>query len=66
MCFSAEASFAGGVIISAIGVAVVNKIHKPQQSLFACIPIFFGIQQFTEGMLWISIPNPEYFGIQKI
>jgi hypothetical protein len=66
MCFSAEASFAGGVIISAVGVAVVNKIHKPQQLLFACIPIFFGIQQFTEGMLWISIPNPQYFGIQKI
>lgn len=66
MCFSAEASFAGGVIITAIGVAVVNKIHKPQQLLFACIPIFFGIQQFTEGLLWISIPNPEYFGIQKI
>jgi len=66
MCFSAEASFTGSIIISAIGVAVITKVHKPSQLLFACIPILFGIQQFTEGMLWISIPNPEYIGIRKI
>ena len=66
MCFSAEASFAGGVIISSIGVAVVTKVHKPSQLLFACIPVFFGIQQFTEGVLWLTIPNPEFITIQKI
>lgn len=66
MCFSATASFAGGVIISAIGVAVVTKVHKPSQLLFACIPLFFGLQQFTEGVLWLTIPNPYYAGIQKI
>jgi len=66
MCFSAEASFAGGVIISAIGVAVVTKVHKPSQLLFASIPLFFGLQQFTEGVLWLTIPNPEYDGIQRI
>ena len=64
MCFSAEASFTGGVIISAIGVVVITKVHKPSQLLFGCIPIFFGIQQFTEGMLWISIPNPDYNNIR--
>ena len=66
MCFSATASFAGGVIISAIGVAVVTKVHKPSQLLFASIPLFFGLQQFTEGILWLTIPNPEYASIQKI
>jgi hypothetical protein len=66
MCFSATASFAGGVIISVIGVAVVTKVHKPSQLLFACIPLFFGLQQFTEGVLWLAIPNPEYAGIQRI
>lgn len=66
MCFSAEASFAGGVIISAIGIAVVTKVHKPSQLLFACIPLFFGLQQFTEGVLWLTIPNPEYANLQRI
>ncbi len=66
MCFSATASFAGGVIISAIGVAVITKVHKPSQLLFASIPLFFGLQQFTEGVLWLTIPDPDYAGIQKI
>lgn len=51
MCFSPEASFAGGIIISAIGVATVKKIHNPSQLVFASIPLFFGVQQITEGVL---------------
>jgi hypothetical protein len=66
MCFSADASFAGGVIISAIGVAVLRKVHKPSQLLFACIPLFFGIQQFSEGFLWLTLPHPEYLNLQKL
>jgi len=66
MCFSPEASFAGGVIISAIGVATVTKVHKPSQLLFASIPLFFGFQQFAEGTLWLTLPNPDYLAIQKI
>jgi len=65
MCFSPEASFAGGIIISAIGVATIRKIHKPSQIVFACIPIFFGIQQIAEGFLWLTIPNPEYASVLK-
>ena len=65
MCFSAEASFAGGVIISAIGVATVREVHKPSQLVFASIPLFFGLQQFVEGCLWVAIPNPELIHFQK-
>lgn len=65
MCFSAEASFAGAIVISAIGVATMTKVHKPSQLVFASIPLFFGIQQFTEGILWITLANPSYVSIQK-
>jgi len=66
MCFSPEASFAGGIIISTIGVATVKKVHKPSQLVFASIPLFFGIQQIAEGFLWLTLPYSEYEGIQKI
>ncbi len=66
MCFSAGASFAGGVIISAIGVATVRKVHKPSQLIFASIPLFFGVQQLIEGTLWLTLPLPEYGTIQKL
>ncbi len=66
MCFSAGASFTGGIIISVIGVATLTRVHKPSQLVFACIPLFFGVQQFTEGMVWLSINVPEYAGYQKM
>jgi len=66
MCFSAEASFAGGVIISAIGIATIKKVHNPSQLIFASIPLFFGLQQFAEGFVWLTLPNPEYVNAQKI
>jgi hypothetical protein len=66
MCFSAEASFAGGVIISAIGVATVTKVHKSSQLVFASIPLFFGIQQMVEGSLWLTIPLNDYGSLREI
>ena len=66
MCFSPEASFAGGIIILSIGVVTIKKVHKPSQLVFACIPLFFGIQQFAEGFLWLALPRPEYENIQQL
>ena len=66
MCFSAEASFAGGVIISAIGVVTVREVHESSQLVFASIPLFFGIQQIVEGCLWLTLPDTDYSNIQKV
>ena len=66
MCFSPEASFAGGAIITAVGVFTLRKVHKPSQILFATIPLFFGFQQIAEGFVWLTIPLPQYIILQKI
>jgi len=66
MCFSTEASFAGGIIISAIGIVTVREVHKPSQLVFASIPLFFGLQQVVEGSLWLTIQNPEFVNLQRI
>jgi len=65
MCFSPEASFAGGIIIASIGIFTIKKVHKPSQLVFASIPLFFGIQQIAEGFVWITTPLPEYSYFQK-
>ena len=66
MCFSPEASFTGGVLIFSIGIATVKSVHKPNQLVFAIIPMFFGIQQITEGFLWLSLQNSDFPNIQKL
>ncbi len=65
MCFSAGASFAGGIIISAVGVATVRKARKPTQRLFAGIPLLFGFQQFTEGVLWVTLRSGGHDWLQN-
>ncbi len=66
MCFSATASFTAGVVLTGIGVATIKKTHHRSQFLFASIPLIFGVQQLSEGILWVTLPNPEYANIQKI
>jgi len=55
MCFSAGASFTAGVLLTFIGVETLRKIHKPSQAVLASVPVFFAFQQFTEGVLWLTI-----------
>jgi hypothetical protein len=66
MCLSTQASFAGGAIISAIGVITLNKVHKPSRIVFGTIPLFFGIQRIVEGTLWLTLPFNDYIVIKKI
>lgn len=66
MCFSPTASFAAGAVLTVIGVASIKKSRKFSQLLFASIPFIFGVQQLAEGILWITLPNPEYENTQTI
>ncbi len=64
MCFSAGASFTGGAVLSAIGVASVKSAHNPSQKLFAGIPLFFAFQQFAEGVVWLTLRSGSHYQLQ--
>lgn len=64
MCFSASASLTAGVLLTVIGVETLKKVHKPAQILFAAIPIFFALQQFAEGILWLNITKDGLAGLR--
>lgn len=66
MCFSATASFTASAVLTVIGVVSIKKANRRSQILFASIPLIFGIQQLSEGVLWLTLPNPDYVNIQKI
>lgn len=53
MCFSAEASFISGTVLVTIGVAAIRLCKHPKELLFASIPLLLGVQQFSEGYLWL-------------
>lgn len=65
MCFSAGASFTAGVVLSTVGVANQRKVKKQSQMLFALIPLLFGLQQFAEGVLWVTLKIGVYSWLQN-
>lgn len=57
MCFSATASFVAGTTLSTIGVATITKVKQRSELPFALIPLLFGIQQFIEGVIWLTFSH---------
>lgn len=64
MCFSATASFGVSAVLLTSGVASVKYLIKSNQIPFAVIPFIFAVQQFCEGMLWISLTYKAYANYQ--
>lgn len=57
MCFSATASFAAGIGLTGLGLATVWRVPEPRQRPFAALPLLFGLQQLTEGALWLALQS---------
>jgi len=55
MCFSSTASFVASGLLATVGTVSILKTKNPSFRLFASIPLLFGIQQFTEGFVWLSL-----------
>jgi hypothetical protein len=41
----------------AIGVITVRKNSDPSRRLFAAIPLVFGVQQISEGFIWVALQS---------
>jgi len=54
MCFSATASFVAGGALVATGGVTLSQANTKNELPLASIPLFFGIQQIIEGVVWIS------------
>lgn len=55
MCFSATASFVTAAITTAVGVAALSRVNEPRAAPLAAMPLLFALQQFVEGLLWLSL-----------
>ncbi len=61
MCFSATASFMASGVLSAIGLLSLVSVSRQAAAVraarypLALIPLFFGSQQFAEGLVWLGV-----------
>lgn len=59
MCFSATASFAAGIGLTGVGLATTALAPSHRARPFAAIPLLFGLQQLTEGGLWLALDGGD-------
>ena len=59
MCFSAEASFTAAAVLIPAGVLSMVRADKTDRRYvpIAALPLFFGLQQAFEGMVWMADGN---------
>lgn len=63
MCFSAEASFTAAAALSVTGAASLYLVRKhPSLFLIALIPLLFGVQQASEGLVWLQLEHVSEIG----
>ena len=66
MCYSAGASVVGGAVISAVDVATEKEAGHPSRPAIAGISLLFGLQQITEGFLWLALTDPPFAYLGRI
>jgi hypothetical protein len=56
MCLSAHVSFAAAAALIPAGAFAVNRALKVDRRFLAlaALPVFFGLQQYFEGMVWLA------------
>ncbi|WP_338104757.1 DUF6629 family protein [Modestobacter muralis] len=64
MCFSATASFTAGTALTAVGMVTVYRSRGRSELPLAAVPLLFGLQQLTEGLLWVGLDN-DLTGLQS-
>lgn len=54
MCFSAEASFAAAALLVPAGAIGIRRAYQSDRRYlaFAALPVYFGLQQLFEGLVW--------------
>ncbi len=66
MCFSAQASFTASGILLLVGILTIQINKRKELKILSLMPLLFSIQQFFEGILWLTLQNEVLPTIQTI
>ncbi len=65
MCFSPSVSFGASAVLGTVGVISFACSRTTPQKVLSGIPLLFAIQQFMEGVLWLSLLHPSWAQWEK-
>jgi Family of unknown function (DUF6629) len=55
MCFSPQADFTAGALITGVGVATLRRVRVRRELIVGALPLLFGVHQLVEGFVWLGL-----------
>src|ERR1700722_10116222 len=55
MCFSPQADFTAGTVITLVGVETLRRVHHRRELIVGALPLLFGLHQLVEGFVWLGL-----------
>jgi len=66
MCFSPTADAVVGGIVVVVGVDALRHVREPKQTLFASLPLLFGLHQIDEAFVWLGLQGHVSESIERV
>jgi hypothetical protein len=63
MCFSPDADFIAGAVITGMGVETLRRVRARRELIVGALPLLFGVHQLTEGFVWLGLRGQVSSGV---
>jgi hypothetical protein len=63
MCFSPQADFSAGAVITVVGIETLRRVRARRELIVAALPLLFGLHQLVEGFVWLGLRGEVSAGL---
>jgi hypothetical protein len=63
MCFSPQADFTAGTVITLVGVETLRCVRGRRELIVGALPLLFGLHQLVEGFVWLGLRGEVSVGV---
>jgi hypothetical protein len=63
MCFSPDADFTAGAVVSGIGIATLRRVRFRRELIVGALPLLFGLHQLVEAFVWLGLRGEVSAGV---
>lgn len=63
MCFSPQADFAAGAVVTGMGVETLRRVRGRREAIVGALPLLFGLHLLVEGFVWLGLRGEVSAGL---
>ncbi|HTU28859.1 MAG TPA: DUF6629 family protein [Solirubrobacteraceae bacterium] len=63
MCFSPQADFTAGSVITLVGIETLRRVDHRRELIVGALPLLFGLHQLVEGFVWLGLRGEVSQGV---